>query len=48
MIVGSNLGHYTKVFDAIIALSLAGKTGAEESSGFPPFACSPFPLFALL
>jgi hypothetical protein len=43
MIVGSNLGHYTKVFGAIIALSLAGKTGGRRKLRF-----FTFPLFALL
>jgi len=40
MIVISNLGHYTKVFGAIIALSLAGKTGDKSNLRFFPF--SPF------
>jgi hypothetical protein len=42
MMVSSSLGHYTKVFGANIALSLAGKTGAAESSGFSPFPFFPF------
>jgi hypothetical protein len=45
MIVSSNLGHYTKVSGALIAMSIAVKTGGKRKLRF--FPLSPFTLFPL-